>query len=75
MSEKLELCTYLWPLATYKISEFLKRMFGESVKIKSSHGEIIGTKMSSTYGFHYFNFLGVPYGKPPVGTLRFKVIF
>lgn len=73
MKEQLELVSYMWPLATYKISEFFKRIFGESVTIKSSHGEIVGVKIHSPYGFHYMNFLGIPYGKPPVGKLRFKV--
>lgn len=73
MKDRLELATYIWPLATYKISEFFKRIFGESITIKSSHGEIVGVKMSSSYGFHYINFLGVPYAKPPIGSLRFKV--
>lgn len=73
MKDRLELAAYIWPLATYKISEFFKRIFGESITIKSSHGEIVGVKMSSSYGFHYINFLGVPYAKPPIGNLRFKV--
>lgn len=73
MKDQLELLRYMWPLATYKISEFLKRIFGETVTIKSSHGEIVGVNMRSPYGFDYLNFLGIPYAKPPVGKLRFKV--
>lgn len=73
MKDQLQLATYLWPIAAYKISEFFKRIFGEFVTIKSSHGPITGVKMSSNLGFHYINFLGIPYAKPPTGDLRFKV--
>lgn len=73
MSDRLELVPYIWPLTTYKITEFLQRMFAESITIKSSHGEIVGFKMSSSFDFQYVNFLGIPYAKPPIGHLRFKV--
>lgn len=73
MQEKLELIPYIWPVTRYAVSEFFKRILSDSVKIKSSHGEIIGFEMSSPFGFRYKNFLGVPYAKPPIGNLRFKV--
>ncbi|KAG4069037.1 hypothetical protein HA402_008348 [Bradysia odoriphaga] len=72
MKDDLELVPYIWPAVLYKIAEYLKRKLGESVTIKSSLGEIIGVKMSSSEGFNYINFLGVPYAKPPIGSLRFK---
>lgn len=73
MKEDLDLLPLAWPAVVYTISEFLKRKFGQSVTIKSSLGEIVGIKMSAAEGFEYINFLGVPYAKPPIGSLRFKV--
>ncbi|CAK1590232.1 unnamed protein product [Parnassius mnemosyne] len=37
-----------------------------------SQGELKGGKSKTKSGFEYYEFLGVPYAKPPVGDLRFK---
>lgn len=43
--------------------------------IKTTKGAIRGKVLKSRYGRDYYSFTGVPYGKPPVGDLRFKVVF
>lgn len=36
-------------------------------------GVLRGAKVKTDSGFEYYEFLGIPYAKPPVGDLRFKV--
>lgn len=43
--------------------------------IKTTKGTIRGKVLKSRYGRDYYSFTGVPYGKPPVGDLRFQVVF
>ncbi|KAJ8047630.1 Crystal protein [Holothuria leucospilota] len=40
--------------------------FGSNLKVVTEFGEVEGVDLRESYGF-----LGVPFGKPPVGTLRF----
>lgn len=48
--------------------------FGNAVLIKTPQGNITGTTRKSLSGREIHAFLGIPYAKPPVGDLRFKVI-
>lgn len=45
----------------------------EEVTVKIKSGFVKGFKISSHYDYRFFNFIGIPYAKPPVGELRFKV--
>lgn len=36
-------------------------------------GKLKGTFLETYKGEKFYAFLGIPYGKPPVGELRFKV--
>lgn len=38
-----------------------------------SQGSLKGKLISSKFGYDYCSFQGIPYAKPPVGRLRFKV--
>lgn len=41
--------------------------------VEISHGELRGTFFDNLEGNKFCAFLGIPYAKPPVGSLRFKV--
>lgn len=41
--------------------------------IKTSHGKVRGVTSENLEGNTFYKFLGIPYGKPPVGELRFRV--
>lgn len=67
--------SYIWPFTAYKVSEMYKRYFGNPIPVMTSHGPIQGVEVTSQFGYKYTGFQGVPYGKAPVGELRFKVSF
>lgn len=41
--------------------------------VEVSQGYIKGGKTTTDSGVSYYEFLCIPYAKPPVGNLRFKV--
>lgn len=41
--------------------------------VKIENGEVTGIELTSHKGRFFNAYLGIPYAKPPVGTLRFKV--
>lgn len=41
--------------------------------VRISDGALRGEKLESIRGGSYYSFKGIPYAKPPVGDLRFKV--
>lgn len=45
------------------------------VELKTSKGVIKGNILNSRDGRPYYSYTGIPYAKPPVGELRFKVYF
>ncbi|XP_049872479.1 juvenile hormone esterase-like [Pectinophora gossypiella] len=47
--------------------------FGQSVIVKIEQGWLLGEELvTNGAGSKYFSFKGIPYAKPPLGTLRFK---
>lgn len=42
-------------------------------KLSTKYGEVIGLMEKSRGGREYYSFRGIPFAKPPVGDLRFKV--
>jgi carboxylesterase type B len=47
----------------------------ERVIASVQQGDLRGQKVITKSGLHYYSFQGIPYAKPPVGNLRFKVSY
>lgn len=45
----------------------------ESFVVQTNYGPVRGCKRQSIVGEEYLSFRGVPYARPPLGDLRFKV--
>lgn len=45
----------------------------ETVNVQVVQGTLRGKKVDAKYGGTFYSFQGIPYAKPPVGDLRFKV--
>lgn len=69
----MDFVSYIVPYSSYKFSELYRRFFGNSVSANTTLGPIRGVESISCSGYNYYEFRGIPYGKPPVGKLRFKV--
>lgn len=48
-------------------------MDNSKVNVHVNEGKLIGIITENVYGDKYMAFRGVPYAKPPIGELRFKV--
>ncbi|XP_053969283.1 esterase B1-like [Anastrepha ludens] len=44
----------------------------ETVVVPTSYGKVKGVKRRTIYNHHFYSFEGIPYGKPPIGELRFR---
>ena len=51
------------------------RMACENTVIRVKQGRLRGIVEKTSYGDEYLAFRGIPYAKPPLGPLRFKVNF
>lgn len=71
----MDMMSYAWSFTNYKISERFKYLFSsEEILATTSYGPVKGFKMNaSSFGYQYISFQGIPYAKPPVNELRFKV--
>lgn len=43
------------------------------LKVTVEQGELLGYACTTKEGFRYNSYCGIPYSKPPVGNLRFRV--
>ncbi|CAG7817731.1 unnamed protein product, partial [Allacma fusca] len=57
-------------LVYYAYIRFIYKPEGPTINI--STGNIRGSIAKSRTGLEYYEFLGIPYAKPPVGQLRFE---
>lgn len=48
-------------------------MTTEKVLVSIPQGKLQGQKEASVFGDIYYSFQKIPYAKPPIGELRFKV--
>lgn len=48
-------------------------MSGPTVIVETNSGPVRGNHRTSVLGEKFVSFRGIPYAKPPVGDLRFKV--
>lgn len=69
-----ELFSFAWSFTNGKIVEYYRQYLSEVVTVVTKSGPVKGYKMPSSFEYEYVNFFGIPYAKPPVGDLRFKVI-
>lgn len=45
----------------------------ETVTVSVAQGDLKGRRATTKSGLQYYSFQGIPYAKPPKGSLRFKV--
>lgn len=43
--------------------------------VNISQGKLKGGEVTTENGFKYYEYLQIPYAKPPMGDLRFKVSY
>lgn len=55
------------------VSRFVSKMASENTIVRVKQGELRGVVEETDYGDQYLAFRGIPYAKPPIGPLRFKV--
>lgn len=60
-------------LASAEIKPNNTTIWDLEIQVKIETGKLQGKRLTSRAGRNYLAFLGVPYGRPPVGTLRFQV--
>ena len=46
---------------------------GEDITVNLSKGKLRGARLDYDFGQYYYAFKGIPYARPPVKELRFKV--
>ena len=57
----------------FQVCPFTNRRMSSTATIATVQGALRGKQECSKSGFKYYSFKGIPYAKPPVGSLRFKV--
>lgn len=69
-----EIFSFAWSFSNGKLVELYRHYFSEVVTVVTKSGSVKGYKLPSSFDYQYINFFGIPYAKPPVGDLRFKVV-
>lgn len=68
-----ELLSLAWKGVKVLAEDYYRYFHREEVIVRIKSGQVKGYKIASSYNYQYYNFLGIPYAKPPIGELRFKV--
>lgn len=70
----VENCIYLSRLIdSLKISKKVIEMSQTTLVIETNSGPVRGIKRTTILGDDYLSFQSIPYAKPPIGSLRFRV--
>lgn len=58
-----------------KLNKIYRKQTNMTVTLEIEQGTLRGQEKTSEYFSHkkYYSFQGIPYAKPPLGPLRFKV--
>lgn len=54
-------------------SEGTEINMNDTVVVTTRQGKLRGKRVMTANGVAYYSFKGIPYAKPPIGALRFKV--
>lgn len=68
-----DLFSFAWSFTNSRVVDYYRHYFSEMVTVNTKSGPVKGFKIASAFDYHYINFIGIPYAKPPIGELRFKV--
>lgn len=68
-----DLFSFGWSGIKLLIDDYYRYFHRDEVIVRIKTGKVKGYKITSSYHYEYYNFVGIPYAKPPVGELRFKV--
>lgn len=71
----MEILAFAWTGIKLFIIECRRYYYREETVVKTKSGLVKGFKIASSFDYSYFNFIGIPYAKAPIGELRFKVRF
>lgn len=65
--------SFAWTGIKVITEDFYRYFQREEIIVRLTSGQVRGFKIASSFDYEYYNFLGIPYAKPPIGELRFKV--
>lgn len=68
-----ELLLFSWNFTSGRVGEFYRQLKSDTVTVTTKSGPVRGYKIPTEYNYEYMNFHGIPYAKPPINELRFKV--
>lgn len=71
----MEILSFFWTGIKLFVDECYRYLHREEIVVKTKSGLVKGFKIASNFDYSYFNFIGIPYAKPPIGELRFMVCF
>lgn len=68
-----DVLSFAWTYTSSRIVDYYRHYFSETLTVTTKSGPVKGYKIASSFDYNYYNFHGIPFAKPPVGELRFKV--
>lgn len=68
-----EILSFAWTGLKLWVEDCYRYFYREEITVRLKSGQVKGYKIATSYNYQYYNFLGIPYAKAPIGELRFKV--